>query len=120
MTIKQSELRAAVAARRELERLEASEAVQQYLGARKTVEALHGALKARRAEGVQPGKLALIVKTSAAVAWEKVLTALRGVPGVGEALAAPAAARILRQAQERDTKAAFVSERVSVEVVAAE
>ena len=90
--------------------------VREYLGAKKLEESalaiIRGRLKA--GEEVKPGRLSVVIKRVFAVDWKAVLSAYREVT---EPTAAGAA--VLSQAGEKDPAAPFVSERLSVDVVAA-
>lgn len=102
--------------------MERRPAVRSYLAAEHLLsERLAGLRKrVREDEPVQSGRLRLAVKRSLVVSYEKLVALLRCLPPVERVLQHVVEARdLIRQAADRDPCAAFVSERLTVEVVEA-
>ena len=113
--IHQAELREIEQRRARVKELEQLPEVREYLGAKalegKALEVLRSRLKA--GEEVKPGRLSVLIKRAFAVEWQKVLSAYRAATQP-----TPAALAILQDAIDKNPAADFVTERLSVDVVA--
>ncbi len=119
--IRQQELRQVLDVRAEQANLlEQDASVRLYVLAAKREKELVSALRERvsRGEPVASGRLALEVKRSAVVSWERFVQCLTSVPAVAAVLGADKRAQtITRQMSDREGAAPFIGERVSVDVV---
>lgn len=121
--IRQNELRSIAIDQQAVALSEEIPAISAYLAAKaaskKRLDQIRERIK--KGESVETGVLTIRETRTKAVSWEGFWLSLCAVPGVmGFLSRKPAAAEMLAQVAHKDTDAAFVSERLSIEIVEAE
>jgi hypothetical protein len=118
--IRQTTLKAIVAQKAEVARLETTPAVREYLAAREALKEDLDYLRARVRDGedVEGGRCQVLKRHSLVVSWEQFWKRIRETPAVARALLRDGDARVLLdQVARRDPAAEFVSDRVTIDVI---